>query len=109
MSTVTASTRGYTGDHKSWTGEPCSECGKNHPAWVHKPLTPVQAARAAMVKQMRATAYVLGHPKKYDKNRQAASKLLLDQRVAEYDAAVATRDAERLGRLAAKHAREGRS
>ena len=97
-------TRGYTGDHKSWTGEPCSDCDKNHPSWVHKPLTPVQAARNTMTRQMRATAYVLGHPKKYDKTRQAASKALLDQRVAEYEAAVAERTAERLARLAAKHA-----
>jgi len=102
-------TRGYTGDHKSWTGEPCSECGKNHPAWVHKPLTPVQAARNAMTRQMRATAYVLGHPKKYNKSRQAASKALLAQRVAEYDAAVETRTAERLERLAAKHTRKAAS
>lgn len=99
-------TRGYTGDHKSWTGEPCSECGKNHPSWVHKPLTPVQAARNAMTRQMRATAYVLGHPKKYNKARQAASKALLEQRVAEYDAAVEIRTAERLERLAAKKTRK---
>jgi len=98
-------TRGYTGDHRSWTGDPCKDCGKNHPSWVHKPLTPVQAARNAMTRQMRSTAYVLGHPKKYNKVRQAASQALLAQRVAEYDTAVAERTAERLERLAAKHAR----
>jgi hypothetical protein len=98
-------TRGYTGDHKSWTGDPCKDCGKNHPSWVHKPLTPVQAARNAMTKQMRATAYVLSHPRKYNKVRQAASKALLAQRIAEYDTAVAERTEERLERLAAKHAR----
>jgi len=97
-------TRGYTGDHKSWTGEPCKECGKNHPSWVHKPMPPVQAARQAMAKQMRATAYVSSHPLKYNKERREASMALLELRVMEYELAVEQRTAERLERLAAKHA-----
>lgn len=96
-------TRGYTGDHKSWTGDPCGDCGKNHPSWVHKPMSPVHAARQAMSKQMRSTAYVFAHPAKYNKARREASMALLEQRVAEYEAAVAQRTAERLERLAAKH------
>src|SRR4051794_24311943 len=97
-------TRGYTGDHEKWTGDPCKDCGKNHPSWVHKPLPPVQAARQLMSKQMRSTAYVLGHPAKYNKARREASMALMEQRIAEYEAAVAQRTAERLERLASKHA-----
>jgi hypothetical protein len=62
-----------------------------------------------MTKQMRATAYVFAHPKQYGKARQEASMALLELRRAEYDAAVAVRTAERLERLAAKHAIKERS
>ena len=96
-------TRGYTGDHKSWTGDPCKECGKNHPSWVHKPVSPVQTARKVMSEQMRATAYVISHPMKYNKDRREKSMALLELRIAEYEVAVEQRTVERLGRLVAKH------
>ena len=101
---MTEQTRGYTGDHKSWTGEPCKECSKNHPSWVHKPLDPVETARRAMAKQMRATAYVISHPGKYNKVRREASMALLELRTAEYNTAIERRTVERLERLEAKHA-----
>jgi len=57
-----------------------------------------------MAKQMRATAYVISHPREYNKARREASRVLLELRTAEYDAAIERRTAERLERLAAKHA-----
>ncbi len=101
---MTEQTAGYTGDHKTWTGDPCKECGKKHPSWVHEPQSPVQAARQAMSKQMRSTAYVIAHPGKYNKARREASMALLEQRIAEHEAAVEQRTVERLERLTAKHA-----
>lgn len=103
---MTEQTKGYTGDHTSWQGEPCKECGKNHPSWVHKPKTPVQAARQMMVKQMRSTAYVFANPKKYDKTRQAESVARLELRMAEYDVAIADRTISRLERLEIRRAKQ---
>jgi len=57
-----------------------------------------------MAKQMRATAYVISHPKKYNKARREASMALLELRTAEYDAAIEHRTVKRLERLEAKHA-----
>jgi hypothetical protein len=62
-------------------------------------MTPVEITRQAYTKQMRATAYVLGHPGKYNKARRAVSEALLELRRAEYDAALEEREAARLQRL----------
>jgi hypothetical protein len=67
-------------------------------------MTPVQIARKVMSGQMHATAYVFAHPAKYNKARREASMALLDQRTKEYNEAVVQQTAERLARLAAKHA-----
>ena len=101
---MTEQTAGYTGDHKSWAGGPCKKCRKNHPSWVHKPKSPVQAARQVMSKQMNSTAFVISHPGRYNKARREASMALLEQRIKEYEAAVEQQTVERLERLTAKHA-----
>jgi len=53
---------------------------------------------------MRATAFVIANPGKYNKARREASMALLQQRTAEYEAAVEQQTVERLKRLTAKHA-----